>query len=245
MHGPVKVVDESCQEDQMKHDVVYILSKDVEPDELRYSLRSVEENFPFRKVWFFCGCPKGFKPDGYVPFKQIGRSKWQKSTSTFRAIGSTEGVSDEFWLFNDDFFVLEKVEDLPYMMRGMLADHVAGIRSRRAISGYANGLDDAREQLHKRGMTTYDYALHVPMLINKRKAVEVIDEFPNCPMFRSLYGNYCEVGGITVPDVKVYDLDSVPEEGQVLLSTGDVTFRNGAVGRYIRERFAEPSRWEI
>lgn len=228
----------------MNYDIVYILKEDIEPDELRYSLRSVEANFPHRKVWFFCGCPDGFEPDGYVPFKQKGRNKWQKSTSTFREIADTEGVSEDFWLFNDDFFILEKIEDLPYMYMGTLADRVDGIWKKRTVSGYANRLDLTREELERRGMTTYDYALHVPMLINKKKAVEVLDEFPKCPMFRSLYGNMWNVGGVMVPDVKIHDQDGLPEEGQALLSTNDGSFRDGAVGRLLRERFPEPSRWE-
>lgn len=229
----------------MKYDIVYILREDVEPDELKYSLRSVQANFPHRKVWFFCGCPEGIEPDGYVPFKQVGRNKWQKSTSTFRAIAETKGVSEDFWLFNDDFFVLRKAKDTPYMIRGSLSDRVEGIRKKRTVSGYASGLDTARDALEKRGLTTYDYALHVPMLINKQKAVEVLDQFPKCPMFRSLYGNYWNVGGITVQDVKIYDDNDLPEAGQTFLSTSDGSFRNGKVGEYIRKRFTEPSKWEI
>lgn len=228
----------------MRHDIVYILKEDIGAEELRYSLRSVQANFQHRRVWFFCGCPDGITPDGYVRFKQTGRNKWQKSTSTFRKIAETDAVSDDFWLFNDDFFVMQKVIDLPYMIRGSLTDRVAGIREKRTVSGYANGLDTARESLETRGLTTYDYALHVPMLINKWKAIEVIDEFPECPMFRSLYGNYWKVGGITVPDVKIYDMEGLPEAGQTLLSTSDASFRDGKVGEYIRKRFKRQSRWE-
>ena len=228
----------------MKHDIVYILKEEIDSEELKYSLRSVQVNFPHRKVWFFCGCPDDIEPDGYVRFKQTGRNKWQRSTSTFLKIAEIGDVSDDFWLFNDDFFILRKIKDLPYMMRGSLADRVEGIRMKRTVSGYANGLDTAREALEMRGLTTYDYALHVPMLINKRKAVEVLDQFPRCPMFRSLYGNYWKVGGITVPDVKIYDMDGMPEAGQTLLSTSDASFRDGKVGEYIRSRFNEPCKWE-
>ena len=119
----------------MRHDIVYILKEDIGAEELRYSLRSVQANFPHRRVWFFCGCPDGITPDGYVRFKQTGRNKWQKSTSTFRKIAETDAVSDDFWLFNDDFFVMQKVIDLPYMIRGSLTDRVAGIREKRTVSG--------------------------------------------------------------------------------------------------------------
>lgn len=228
----------------MRHDIVYILKEDIDSEELRYSLRSVQENFPHRKVWFFCGCPDDIEPDEYVRFTQTGHNRWQRSTSTFRAINDTDGVSDDFWLFNDDFYILKKVIELPYMMRGLLEEHVSNIRSKRTVSGYASSLDLARDSLERRGLTTYDYALHVPMLINKRKAVEVLDEFPECPMFRSLYGNYWNVGGVKVPDVKVYDTESIPEPGQTLLSTSDGSFQDGKVGEWLKKRFPKPCKWE-
>lgn len=227
----------------MAYDIVYILKKDVEPNEIKYSLRSVEQNFPHGKVWFFCGRPAGIEPDRYVPFEQIGRTKWQKATSTFRAICTTEEVSDDFWLFNDDFFVLEPMDDPPYMIRGTLAERVADLRAQYQISAYAAQLDKARKELASKGYTTYDYALHIPMLINKQKALEVLDKFRS-PMFRSLYGNYCGVGGVTVPDVKIYEPKGIPEPGQKFVSTCEASFDHGEVGSYIKERFKEPSKWE-
>ena len=44
-------------------DVVYVLKSNIDPEELRYSLRSVEKNFPHRYVWFVGSQPEGFKPD--------------------------------------------------------------------------------------------------------------------------------------------------------------------------------------
>ena len=226
-----------------KNDVVYILKRDVEPDELRYSLRSLQ-NFPHGKVWFFTGSPAGFKPDRHVPFEQTGLRKWEKATSTYRAIAETDEVSEDFWMFNDDFFILEPVEDLPYMYHGRLAALIASIRSKHGASSYSRMLDRARLQLEERKLDSLNYCLHVPMLFNKKKVLEVLKEFPNSPMFRSLYGNYCKVGGVEANDCKVYDLESVPAEGQKLCSTYDVSFKDGKAGEWIRQRFPDPSKWE-
>lgn len=226
-------------------DVVYILKKDIKPDELRYSLRSVGKNFPHGKVWFFGGCPDGITPDVYVEFQQQGRSKWEKATSTYRAICNTEEVSDDFWLFNDDFFILEQIGDLPMMYRGTLTERVEGlVNTHGAITQYCHQLIKTEKALREAGLGVLDYTLHTPMLINKKKALEVLDAFPTCPMFRSLYGNYTEAGGVKTDDVKIYDPMSLPARGQTLLSTSDASFSFGAVGKYIRDRFSEPSRWE-
>lgn len=228
----------------MKHDIVYILKSDIAPGELKYSLRSVEQNFPHERVFFFCGCPQGIKPDRYIRFEQIGVSKWEKATSTYRKICETDEVSDDFWLFNDDFFVLEKIEELPYMYGGTLQEHVSDLVSRRGISTYAMMLKATALTLETSGCDTLDYALHVPMLLNKQKVLDTLEAFPNCPMFRSLYGNYNRVGGIKTNDVKIYDRVGLPKNGQTLLSTADTSFSLGKVGNYIRNKFTEASRWE-
>lgn len=222
-------------------DVIYILKKDVQPDELRFSLRSVERNFPFNRVFFFCGRPEGINPDVFVPFEQIGATKWEKATSTYRKICESD-VTDDFWLFNDDFFIMERIDDLPYMYKGTLKERIDDLRERRGNSSYCMNLEGCRLELESLGFTSLDYALHVPMLLNKQKALETLNTFKS-PMFRSLYGNYAGVGGIKADDVKIYNA-SLPVQGQTLISTADASFKYGRVGKIIRDRFTEPSRWE-
>ena len=215
-------------------DVVYILKKDVQPDELRFSLRSVERNFPFNRVFFFCGRPEGINPDVYVPFEQIGATKWEKATSTYRKICESD-VSEDFWLFNDDFFIMERIDDLPYMYKGTLKERIDDLRDRRGNSSYCMNLEGC-------GFDSLDYALHIPMLINKQKSIETLNTFKS-PMFRSLYGNYAKVGGIKADDVKIYSA-GLPQPGQALLSTSDASFKFGRVGKIIRDKFSERSQWE-
>ena len=222
-------------------DIVYILKSDVEPNELRYSLRSLE-NFPHGKVWFFCGCPKGIRPDEFVPFKQTGNRKFEMATSTYKAIAKSD-VTDDFWMFNDDFFILEKVEEFPYMFNGTLGEYVAHLRSMNRVHPYARRLDRTRVHLENKGLGTLNYALHIPMLFNKAKVLETLRVFPDDPMFRSLYGNLHKVGGVDSRDFKISDLETIPE-GWPLVSTYEESFNKGKVGEWIRARFPKPSRWE-
>ena len=246
MHGDLKTLgyaENAGAGGRMKYDVVYILKKDADTDEIRYSLRSVEKNFPYRKVWIFGGCPDGIAPDEFVPFEQTGDSKWQKATSTYRKICETEGVTEDFWMFNDDFFIMKPVDDLPYMYNGTLEDKVEAIRKDAPWARYGKSLEEARKELEDNGFTSLNYALHVPMLFNKAKIIETLDRFRS-PMFRSLYGNYCNVGGVEFEDVKINNLEGVPPEDCVLLSTSDRAFVSGACGKVIRARFTERSKWE-
>ena len=224
------------------HDIAYILREDIEGDELRHSLRSLE-NFPHGKVWFFGGCPKWGEPDEYVKFKQIGDDKSKKATSTFKAICESD-ISDSFWLFNDDFFIMEPMDDLPYMYhKEPLAEHAQTLLDKSPWSTYAPRLQKASQELQRAGYGELNYELHVPMLFDKTKALEAFRRF-NSPMIRSLYGNYHNVGGIEAEDVKIYSLARGRYDLYKLLSTNDTTFKAGAVGSYIRKQFKKKSRYE-
>lgn len=227
-------------------DIVYILKADVEPDEIRFSIRSVCRNFPYRKIWFFGGKPEGIEPDMFKPVNQKGTESWRKVTYTIEQVCGTPGVTDDFWLFNDDFFIMKPLEDLPPLYNGTLLERIEELRSRYpgAQSLYSIRLMRARAQLEEVDYTTLNYAVHVPMLINKKKALRTIRKFPRSPMFRSLYGNMWDVGGINRPDVKIFDNETEPDPDCDLLSTGDTSFREGKVGEFIRSRFPEPCRYE-
>lgn len=229
-----------------ERDIVYILKNGVCPEEITYSLRSVCENFLFRKIWFFGGKPEGIDPDEYVYVDQRGTESWRKVTSTIEQVCKTKDVSEDFWLFNDDFFIMKRIEDLPPIYNGSLLTRAEEIRSRRdgMYSLYATRLMRARSMLETEGYATFNYAVHMPMLINKKKALKTILQFRKSAMFRSLYGNMWEIGGINRQDVKIFDVNEAPDPESDLLSTSDTSFREGLVGEFIRSRFPEPCRYE-
>lgn len=227
------------------HDIVYILKEKIETDEFRYSLRSVEKNFPFRYVWTFGGCPDDISPDKKALIDQVGKTKWEKVSYTLREVCKNDAVTDDFWLFNDDFFIMDKVQTLKPMLRGTLRDRCNGIQKKYGyLTKYGHQLLRTEKELQEHGFDTLDYTLHVPMLINKKKCTECLDTFPNSPMFRSLYGNFAHIGGIITDDVKMVALDQEPTGEEQLLSTSDASFQNGEVGRYIRSMFPNKSRYE-
>ena len=64
-------------------------------------------------------------------------------------------------------------------------------------------------------------------------------------LFRSLYGNIYKIGGRNLPDPKIVNYKKQPEESAEFLSTNEKSFRYGLVGKFIRERFPNPSKYEI
>lgn len=227
-----------------KYDIVYILRDNVKPDELRYSLRSIEANMSHGKVWFYCGCPSGIVPDEFVEYQQQGGSKWERVRNTLVEVCQNDQISKKFWLFNDDFYVLQKMESTTPLHRGLLSDHIKDVETRHGRrTAYTMQLRKCEQQLQDAGLTVLDYALHVPLLVDRAKGLETLQMFPSCPMFRSLYGNYANIGGEYSNDVKTVNPDKeIPEDAR-FFSTSNKSFAGHVKGQ-LAERFPDPCRYE-
>lgn len=229
-----------------KYDIVYILKNEYSSDEIVYSVRSACQNFPFRSIWFYGGSPKGIRPDYQVDLIQVGENKWQKVNNTLRAICSNPMITESFWLFNDDFFIMKRIGKLEPMVGGSLFARIQQITAERngADSLYSKQLRDTAKILKAKGYDRLNYALHVPMLINREKGLETLDEFKGCPMFRSLYGNHHRIGGVISDDVKIVSVTQKPTGKEKLLSTCDRSFAAGLAGEYIRDAFPDKCKYE-
>ena len=227
-----------------KYDVVYILKANAPAEELRYSLRSIEANMDHGKVWFYCGCPDGFKPDRHVEQVQKGTTKWERVRSSLIEICRNDKISKQFWLFNDDFYVMSKMQKAENYQRGLLEDHIKDIEVRhRGRTGYSRQLRVCEDQLKQAGLTTLDYAVHLPILIDREKMLEALEMFPRCPMFRSLYGNYAKIGGEFHRDVKTTNKDKEIPKDADFFSTSNKAFA-GFVAEQMAARFPDPCRYE-
>lgn len=227
-----------------KYDVVYILRENVLPDELRFSLRSIEANMDHSKVWFYCGKPEGIEPDVHVPQKQKGGSKWERVRSSLLEVCRNDKISKQFWLFNDDFYVLQKMDKAVNYQRGLLEDHVKDIERRHGhLTAYGRNLRECERMLREAGLTTLDYAIHVPMLIDRAKALEALQMFPRCQMFRSLYGNYAAIGGEYHQDVKTADPGKIIPADADFFSTSNKAFA-GSVREQLEKMFPDPCKYE-
>lgn len=233
-----------------KYDVVYIVKESPENEELRYSLRTLEENWQYKRVWFAGGCPDGLKPDRYFKVSQTQDTKWERIWNLIKKVCGNDEITEDFWLFNDDFFILRSIsENMPAWYQGELGAFIEGYERKRGHqNGYSVGLRKTYDSLIKAGLTTVDYEVHKPILINRKKALEVFKKFPEAtPGFRSQYGNYCHIGGVDKHDMKIeYEHDSrlpAMEMAWEFVSISDESFA-GAVGKFIKNKFTEPSRFE-
>lgn len=229
-----------------KYDVVYILKEGTSPNELRYSLRSVEKNLPHRKVWFYCGRPAGLEPDEYVRHKQTGKTKGERVRSSLIEICKNNKITKRFWLFNDDFFVLRPMTSEKPYFNGMLQDCIDRIeKNHGGRTNYTRDLAFCESLLKAEGYTTFAYdAIHIPMLIQREKMLEALETFPSCSMVRSIYGNFAMIGGNPHSNVKVKDGRKRLKEYTDFVSTNENSFNFGMIGQDIKAMFKEKSRFE-
>ena len=223
-------------------DVVYIVKDSSDNEELRYSIRSLV-NFPHRKVWIFGGKPSWVKNVEFIPTPQSG-SKWQNTARALEKIKQIDGLSDNFFLFNDDFYVLNKITNYGYFFNETLNKRAEATKSRFGYSVYGQQLRNALEWLKMGNYDTLNYELHIPFLYNKEKLKNLT--FPdNCwGARRSIYGNVYKVGGKQKYDVKIANSQGLPLPSWDFTSSSDISFKSGRIGRYIRNKFKEKSSYE-
>ena len=229
----------------MKRDVVYILKKELDTEELKYSLRSVDKNFAINRVWFIGGQPKGFRNVVRLQHEQIGNCKWELIRSSMWKVVNAEDLTEEFFLFNDDFFVMKPVDTDSFInfVDGTLSRRIDELHTEHGMNPYCRTLFKLEQELRTMHEPTMNFDVHLPMLMNKEQVKATLYKCSS-PQMRSAIGNLNRLPFVVHNDVKVYDLESVPVD-ETYLSTNDDTFNKGKVGKYIRETFATKSRFEV
>jgi hypothetical protein len=181
-------------------DIVYIC-RDGDNEELRYSIRSIVKNLSHDKIWVVGGKPDWYTGN-YIKVNQ-SRSKYVNARNNLKAICNEAQISDSFVLMNDDFYIINRVSSIPYMYAGTLSDRIKEREDLFTGNSYTNLLKQTLGSLlSKRKTVILDYELHVPMIMEKNKLKKVL-MFSG--LWRSVYGNIFNVGGIKIKDVKVYE----------------------------------------
>lgn len=224
-----------------KYDIVYFVKESAKNEELRYSLRSLV-NFPHNRVYFYGGCPDGLNPDVHIRVNQDQPTKWANIFKMFKLACLNPHITDNFWLFNDDFFIMKPIKEEPNYYEGDLYKRVVTLEdTHHGITPYSQQLRYTLQELEGMGCETKNYAVHLPMLINKTNGQELCNII-NGPMIRCVYGNYFKIGGKDHRDCKIDSVKKLYTNGEYL-STNDKSF-NGKVGEQIRNIFPDKCKYE-
>ena len=182
--------------------------------ELDACIALIEKNVPHRKIYVI---EEKFSDTSHVD--QILKLR--------HAILSID-LTDDFYLFNDDFFVIKPVTEIPYYHKGLLTYH----HRRTGWLPYKKAIKNTLDYLPEGSLS---YEVHIPMLFNQHKLLKLIEKIEpliaqnKCPLIRSTYANTYDIQGELIADVKnIKDF-----RDKTYLSTDERSF-NMAIGQYIR-----------
>lgn len=234
-----------------KIDIVYIYRKMLNTDELRYSLRSVEKNWPHRNIWVIGDRLDWFSDNIRVlPIKTSPDLRPYKDVN-FKLLMACreEEISEDFWFFNDDFFIMSRINPrkfLPYRDDTLVnrQRYLMGQRRLGRDNQYIESFESAIDILDRlKCSTQYNYETHCPFLFNKSRLEWLVDDFNENGCRRSIYGNYFKVPASEHKDCKIYGINEKVNLFNPVISTSDLAF-SGLAGRVIKQQFKEKSRYE-
>lgn len=226
-------------------DAVYV-NRDGENPELRYSLRTLK-NVEHDHVWIFGGAPVWVNQDTVEFRKRMqGGSPYATTRGHITAACNTAEVSDPFMLWNDDFFAMRKVGNVPIYHRGSMSAMLERFADLK--TAWAKGLRETAVMLEKRDLLedAVSYDLHMPLIVHKAEMLEALrwakQGRTDAIHVRTLYGALMGFGGVEHHDPKMMRR-SDPFPAGAWLSSGSDTFR-ASVEPVLRYLFPEKSPYE-
>lgn len=200
-------------------------------DELRYSLRSIEAHCKdVDKVWVVGNKPQFLTGVEYIWIEDKGEW-WQNAFNKTKA-AIEAGISKDFLLMNDDFFMLKdfKAETYPCYHKGDIPE--------TPTTEYYKVICNTRKVLEREGYSFKHFGVHCPIVINGEKYL-TLEKYYNEPVSaRCLYGNiFCK--GIKTEDNKS---DEIKASKQKCFSSKD--YAKESIFEELNKLFPNPSRWE-
>lgn len=225
-------------------DVVWILGEGSTWDnqEIKYSVKSVKKHLKGYRNLFVVGENPRIEGVTHIPAKDpYKNNKEANICHKVKTACEHPDISDDFLFMNDDHFLLHdiKIEDIkPYSKEDLFVSETKGI-GRYQVSRILT-----YRVLKERGLTTYNFDIHTPIIYNKKKFLEVISQynwahFGNGFLVKSLYGNTLKLGHVPYSDCKIkndLNLTQIEERvsGRWVFSIGD-----GALNEDMKEFLEE------
>lgn len=232
-------------------DIVYAYRHDPRSGnaQIIYSLRSVEKHLSgVGKVFVIGTNPK--LPGVYFIPHEDNLSAAKNISNKLQAIAHNDKVSDGFLYISDDHYLLKDMEakDYPIYFNGTLRDLMLTQRN-----SYKAFIKNTAEALEAKGLTTYNFNVHCPVIYNKSRLRELasIHDLTNPLGYlsKSLYLNTFKPYEIfRQADCKIRTDFSIVEiahriEGRDCWSTGQ-EWKCPNIEKALSELYPDKSKWE-
>lgn len=224
----------------------------VKPDTLKWVLRTVEYHMPVDRVFIASPLlPKWINPEAVVWLPTLGQGKKHENISENLNAVIESDIEEDFVWFNDDFFVVKDTPEVELHHRAESYDQWYEDNKDKSRGGndhwsFIGGMLGQWEFLKEHDLPT-DLCtdLHVPMPVNKTRLKQVVNALPVelTGHFRAIYG----AGLVSTPmvDPKWKEIEGHHPDDWRYLSVHPGSWKDGAVGRWVRDRYFRPSRFEI
>lgn len=211
-------------------DVLYILGKGslAENEEIRYSVRSLEQHMLDLGNVFIVGENPGILPNAIqIECEDPHTKAWRNMLLKLRTACAIEGLSEEFILMNDDFFLLAPVsgEEFPFY----------------AVENGNGGSSGA-----------LDFGVHAPIKIKKEWLLNMplLPDASGSFSVRSFYGNFYKAPPTYTKDHIMRAGEGLPSfdeqsEKWDWFSIDDAMMLNPEFISWLQSKFPEPSSFEI
>ena len=204
--------------------------------EIKYALRSIEKYaIGWRKIWIVGAIPSFLHETDRIRLIQKNEYKCNKQSRVQRKIQwaiENLSITDNFAYWNDDFLVLKQfdIRCIPNYVNGniSLSKQNSGWRECRRRTG---------QMLKDSGKTIYNFDIHVPLIFNKEKHLQLKEWWHKLsnetPLMRSLYGNnFCSDNIQRLRDIKLQQkwkivIDNILNGNRWVISYGDGALKTG------------------
>lgn len=217
-------------------DLLYVVRPGDDNEELRYSLRSVSENLPHRKIYVAGYVPRWLHAVERIELTPLA-DKFANQRQSLTAAVNHPGLSDTFLLMNDDMFAVRLVPEVIPTHLGPFWERYDWLVS----LGKSNDWMDAIRETALWSGTEHMYECHTPLPFRKHLLRQVLADYPQNKPFAA--GEVYELAGAE-PGVLGVDVKNVLPPTTPFLSSVDRTFAKGEVGRYTRSLFPDRCRYE-
>lgn len=192
-------------------DIVYLLGTGSGwyDNEIRYSIRSLEMFVSdIRNIYIVGQRPKWLTNVIHLPFPDSHGCKERNIMLKMAYVCGHPDLSENFLHIHDDHFALapQSADNIPYW-RGESLQRLYQHLTPDKKSHWHNAVENTFNVLKSRGLTTYNFDLHYPMLINKKVFPEIMDRYdwktPRGYVVKSLYANTIGIPGDKMHDLKL------------------------------------------